>query len=118
MKLNKLLLTGLLLAGANAMACYTVYDAKGRVLYRDDDAPVNMSLPLRDALARRFPAGSSLVFELGAVCTPVGIAEVARPSGPMVPPGTLRMERTGRQISPSSAAPAAATLGAGPERRY
>jgi hypothetical protein len=98
-------LFGLLLAGANAMACYTVYDNSNRVVYRGPDAPVDMSLPLHEALAGRFPAGSSMVFDQTATCTPVSIAQVARPTGPMVPPNTIRMERTGRQLSPSSTAP-------------
>jgi hypothetical protein len=106
-KLKLGMLCGLLLAGANAMACYTVYDAKSRVIYRGADAPVDMSLPLHQALAGQFPAGSSLVFDQAATCTPVRIAQVARPTGRDAPPNTIRMERTGRQISPSpsSAAP-------------
>ena len=106
MKLMKMgLVCGLLLAGANAMACYTVYDKASRVVYRGMEAPVDMSQPLHEALASRFPAGASMVFEQGALCTPVSLSQVARPSGPMVPPNTIRMERTGRQLSPSSAAP-------------
>jgi len=104
-KLKLSVVCGLLLAGANAMACYTVYDAKSRVVYRGPDAPVDMSLPLHQALANSFPAGASLVFDQGASCTPVRIAQVSRPTTPNVPPNTIRMERTGRQISPSSAAP-------------
>lgn len=102
MKLKIGLLLGLLLSGANAMACYTVYDANNRVVYRGVDAPVDMSLPLHQALGQRFPAGASLVFDQGAACTPVSIAQVVRPTGPMVPPNTIRMERTGRSVSPSS----------------
>jgi hypothetical protein len=106
MKLKLGLLCGLLLAGANAMACYTVYDANNRVVYRGVDTPVDMSLPLREALARtRFPAGSSMVFDQSASCSPVGIAQVARPTSTMVPPNTIRMESTGKQLSPSSSAP-------------
>lgn len=105
MKLKATLLCGLLLTGANAMACFTVYDGSNRVIYRGADAPVDMSLPLHEAVAQRFPAGSSLVFDQTATCTPVSIAQVARPTGPMVPPNTLRMERTGRTVtSPSSSA--------------
>lgn len=105
MKLKATLLCGLLLTGANAMACFTVYDGSNRVIYRGADAPVDMSLPLHQAVAQRFPAGSSLVFDQTATCTPVSIAQVARPTGPMVPPNTLRMERTGRTVtSPSSSA--------------
>ena len=104
-KLKLGVLCGLLLAGANAMACYTVYDGSSRVVYRGLEAPVDMSLPLHQALAERFPAGSSLVFDQSPTCTPVSIAQVARPTGPMVPVNTIRMERSGRQMSPSSAAP-------------
>ena len=116
MKLKLGFLCGLLLAGANAMACYTVYDANNRVVYRGLETPVDMSLPLREALSGRFPAGSSMVFDQSATCSPVGIAQVARPSTSAVPPNTIRMERTGRQLSPSSAAPDTSVLGAGPAK--
>ena len=100
------LLCGLLLAGANAMACFTVYDASNRVVYRGLDAPVDMSLPLKEALsAAKYPNGSSMVFDQSNTCAPVNLAQVARPTGPMVPPNTIRMERTGRQMSPTSTAP-------------
>jgi hypothetical protein len=105
MKLKIALLCGLLLSGANAMACYTVYDGSNRVVYRGVDTPVDMSLPLHEAVAQRFPRGSSLVFDQTATCTPVNLAQVARPSGGMVPVNTIRSERSGRQLSPSSAAP-------------
>ena len=102
MKAKLGVLCGLLLAGANAMACYTVYDGNSRVVYRGVEAPVDMSLPLHQALETRFPVGSSLVFDQAAMCTPVSIAQIARPTGPNAPPNTIRMERTGKQISPSS----------------
>jgi hypothetical protein len=105
MKWKLAVLCGLMLAGANAMACYTVYDGNNRVIYRGLDAPVDMSLSLHEALAARFPTGSSLVFDQAPTCTPVSIAQVARPTGPMVPVNTIRIERTGRQISPTSEAP-------------
>ena len=82
----------------------TVYDKASRVVYRGMEAPVDMSQPLHEALAGRFPAGASMVFEQGVLCAgehlPGGAAQ-----RPTVPPNTIRMERTGRQISPSSAAP-------------
>jgi hypothetical protein len=99
------MLGGLLLAGANAMACYTVYDASARVVYRGVEAPVDMSLTLHEALAAKFPPGHSMVFDQSSICTPVRLAQVARPTGPMVPPNTIRMERTGKELSPSSTAP-------------
>jgi len=105
MKLKIALFAGLELAGANAMACYTVFDASNRVVYQGEQVPVDMSLPLREALAaRRFPAGSSMVFNQGAACAPVGMAQIARSNAPMVPANTIRMERTGRTTSPSSEA--------------
>jgi hypothetical protein len=105
MKLKMGVLIPLLLAGTNAMACYTVYDPNSRVLYRGAEAPVDMSLPLRDALAGRYPAGASLVFAQGVQCVPVGLTQVPRPTGGNVPVNTIRMERTGRQVSPVSTAP-------------
>jgi hypothetical protein len=102
MKLKISLFCGLLLAGANAMACYTVYDSTNRVVYRGTETPVDMSMPLKEAVSQRFPAGSSMVFDLNGNCSPVSIAQVARPSGPLPPPGTIRMERSGRTMSPSS----------------
>jgi hypothetical protein len=106
MKLKMGVLGGLLLlAGANAMACYTVYDSNSRVVYRGVEAPVDMSMPLHEALASRFQRGSSMVFEQTAQCTAVGLAQVARPVTTSVPVNTIRMEGTGRQVSPSSAAP-------------
>jgi hypothetical protein len=105
MKLKIALLAGLALAGANAMACYTVYDASNRVVFQSTEAPVDMSQPLHSALARRFSAGASMVFNQGASCTPITLAQVSRPASGMVPANTIRMERTGKQVSPSSGAP-------------
>ncbi|HET8747924.1 MAG TPA: hypothetical protein VFM98_20165 [Ramlibacter sp.] len=101
-----LLGAGLLLAGAHAMACYTVYDASNRIVYQGLQAPVDMSLPLHEALAESFPRGAQLVFDQSATCRPIGLAQVPRPSGGDVPPNTIRLERTGTRIPPSSSAPA------------
>lgn len=105
MKLKIAIVGALALAAANAMACYTVYDAQKRVVWQGSDPPVDMSLPLHEAVSRRFGAGSTMVFNQNDQCTPVSIARVARPTGTTPPPNTLRMERTGRQYSPSSEAP-------------
>jgi hypothetical protein len=106
MKLKIGLLGGLLLlAGANAMACYTVYDGNSRVIYRGLDAPVDMSLPLHEALESRFLRGASMVFDQNAECRPVQIAQVPRSRTSEVPVNTIRMEGSGRQATPSSAAP-------------
>jgi hypothetical protein len=105
MRLKIALLCGLTLAGANAMACYTVYDGNNRVIHQGLEAPVDMSLPLHQAVGQRFGRGATMVFDLSNSCPPVSIAQVARPTGQDVPPGTIRMQRTGRTGSPSSAAP-------------
>jgi hypothetical protein len=106
MKAKFALLGGLLLASANAMACYTVYDGSNRVVYQGLDAPVDMSLPLHEALAQRYPRGSQMVFDQAANCRPVGLAQLPRPSGTDVPPNTIRLERTGTQRPSSSSSPA------------
>jgi hypothetical protein len=105
MKLKIALLAGLALAGANAMACYTVYDSSNRVVFQGVESPVDMSLPLHTALARRFAPGTSMVFNQGAMCTPVSVAQIARPAVGPIPVNTIRMERTGRLATPSSEAP-------------
>lgn len=105
MKAKLALLGGLLLAGANAMACYTVYDGSNRIVYQGLESPVDMSLPLKEALAQRFPRGAQMVFDQSATCRPVGLAELPRPTGTDVPPNTIRLERT-RMQSPSSSSPA------------
>lgn len=105
MKLKLALLGGLLLAGANAMACYTVYDTGNRVVYQGPLAPVDMSLPLHEALAQRFPRGVQMVFNQNANCQPVGLGQVPRPTGTDVPPNTIRMERTNARPSSSGPSP-------------
>ena len=106
MKLKHAILCGLALASANAMACYTVYDARDRVIYQGVAAPVDMSMQLREALvARGYAPGSRMEFDLSTSCTPVNLAQVARPTTGDVPPGTIRMERSGKKITPNSSAP-------------
>lgn len=104
MKLKIAMFCGLALAGANAMACYTVYDGSNRVIYQGLEAPVDMSLPLHRTLGTRFP-GAHMVFDQSANCAPVALARVARPAGPGAPAGTIRMERSGRSARPTSASP-------------
>jgi hypothetical protein len=107
MKTKYALLGGLLmLAGANAMAaCYTVYDAANRVVYQGTEAPVDMSLPLHEALSQRFPRGAQLVFDQSSTCTPVGLAQLPRPTGTDVPPNTIRLERVNSRPTSSGPSP-------------
>jgi hypothetical protein len=88
-----LLLCGLALAGANAMACYTVYDANSRVLYQGAESPVDMSLQLHSALAARgYPAGSRMQFDRDS-CGRVPVALGSRSATPDLPTNTIRITR-------------------------
>lgn len=98
------LLLVLAFIGTKAMACYTVYDRNDRVIYQGATAPVDMSLPLHQTLGKRFP-GAHMVFDLSNSCSPISISQVTRPATNFVPAGTIRMERTGRQLTPNSSSP-------------
>jgi hypothetical protein len=69
----KRLLFGFLLGAAavQASACYIVYDRASRVLYNGESAPVDMSLPLHEALSASFPAGAHMVFDTASACAAV-----------------------------------------------
>ena len=104
MKFKLALLCGLALAGANASACYTIYDANDRVVYRGVEAPVDMSLPVHQTVGRRFP-GAHMVFDVSNACDSVAITQVSRPSSADLPPNSIRMERTTRTLPGGAAAP-------------
>lgn len=70
----------LALASAQAMACYTVYDRSNRVLYQGEEAPVDMRLQIRDALATRFPGGH-MVFDTTTDCPEVNVLAPPPPRG-------------------------------------
>jgi hypothetical protein len=75
MKIRRSLLVVGVLAAASwqAMACYTVYDASSRIMYRGETAPVDMSRPLHETVPARFPGGQ-LVFDDGACAAlPAGL---------------------------------------------
>ena len=85
MKLSRSLFvaSALAVASLQASACYTVYDASSRVLYRSSEAPVDMSRPLHETLPRQFPGGH-LVFDTASSCPsvspPTRAAQVPRSS--------------------------------------
>ncbi|QJW84132.1 hypothetical protein HK414_10275 [Ramlibacter terrae] len=63
-----------------------------------------MSRPLHQTLGARYP-GAHMVFDQSATCTPVALAQVARPvSVGDVPAGTIRMEG-GRRAAPGGSSP-------------
>jgi hypothetical protein len=57
-----LLLPLLALAPLQALACYTVYDQAGSVVFYGDKPPVDMSRPLHETVPARFPGGH-MVFD-------------------------------------------------------
>lgn len=79
----KLALLGSLVAVAsvNAMACYTVTDRDGRVIYNGVDAPVDMRYQLHETMSWRFPPGSHMVFGADPSCRSVNVvsARTVRP---------------------------------------
>lgn len=92
-KTRFVLLSGLLLAGANAMACYTVYDHNERVIYQNAEPPVDLSVPLHETLGRSHP-GAHMVFDQTADCRAVAFAPSSS-SAREVPPNTIRIVRDG-----------------------
>jgi hypothetical protein len=86
MKFKLALLAGLAIAGTNAFACYTVYDAGNRVIYQGEQAPVDMSRPLHLTLGRSNP-GAQMVFDQGSNCparaTDTAVVATARTAAPV-----------------------------------
>ena len=68
-----LLGTFVAVASVNAMACYTVSDGYGRVIYNGADAPVDMSRQLHETMPARFPAGSHMVFDNETSCASINL---------------------------------------------
>ena len=59
-------------ASFNAMACYTVYDRAGTVVYNGAEAPVDMTRPLHETLPARFPGGH-MIFDTATECPNVSL---------------------------------------------
>lgn len=87
MNLPRTLLACLLAAaGSQALACYTVYDRAGRVVYNEETPPVDMSRPIHETLPARFP-GAHMVFDEQAACdamVPVSRLAGARGGSPLL----------------------------------
>jgi hypothetical protein len=87
MKFRQALLACLLgLAVPHVLACYTVYDRHGRVVYNEETPPVDMSRPLRETLPARFPGGH-MVFDAQAWCdsiTPMSPVVAGRGGTPLL----------------------------------
>jgi hypothetical protein len=81
MNIRRSLLVACVLSAASwqAMACYTVYDSSSRVMYRSEQAPVDMSLPLHDTVPARFPGGQMVFDDVACSSLPSGLPS-AHPS--------------------------------------
>lgn len=97
MKMRQAVLAAMLgLAAPHVLACYTVYDAAGRVVYNEETPPVDMSRPLHETLPARFPGGH-MVFDTQATCdsiTPLSPSVAARQASPL-----LTQPRTARAMN-------------------
>jgi len=51
-----------LAASAQADVCFTVLDARGKVMHQSRRAPVDMSRPISETLYSRFPGAAVMVF--------------------------------------------------------
>jgi hypothetical protein len=111
MKFKLALLAGLAIAGTNAFACYTVYDANNRVIYHGEQAPVDMSRPLHETLGRSNP-GAQMVFDQGSTC-PARATDTAPVARAQAPVNTAAMG-AGPAGGPSAAAPRAQLASNGP----
>lgn len=83
MKPTHAVLAAMLALGAGqAMACYVVYDRNNQVAYTGEAPPpgVDMSKPLHEALAARYPGGH-MVFDNGRNCPTQGRLKVASTTG-------------------------------------
>jgi hypothetical protein len=87
MKTRHALLALLLgVAAGQALACYTVFDRVGRVVYSDPSPPVDMSRPLHETLPARFPGGH-MVFDTQVDCAAVApppLAVATREGAPLL----------------------------------
>jgi hypothetical protein len=70
-------LVAALLASFAAQAnstCYQAIDPTGVTFYRSYEAPVDLSMKLGDAIAKKYPAGTHIVMSESAKCPPLDIA--------------------------------------------
>jgi hypothetical protein len=112
MKFKLALLAGLAIAGTNAFACYTVYDANNRVIYQGEQAPVDMSRPLHQTLGRSNP-GAQMVFDQGGNC-PARAADTAVVATSRPAPVNTASMGAGPAGGPSAAAPRGQLASNGP----
>jgi hypothetical protein len=112
--------TTLLGATSVSAACYSMHDPRDELVYRSSFTPIDLSFPISQEMARRFP-GHRLLITDDADCkvyspAPGGSpalygSQVLGPSGSARPPGI--MDAPGRSAT-SEGAPAGANTRAAP----
>ncbi len=80
---------------AQAVECFSIYDARNTLVYQTSTAPIDLSRPIEDQMARRFPArylvisdatpcgqgDASAATARGAATLLSNVGDNARPSG-------------------------------------
>ncbi|WP_332815683.1 hypothetical protein [Ramlibacter sp.] len=95
--LSALFAAGTLLAAAPALACYTVHDAQGRIVYQAQEPPVDMSRPLHETVDRIAPGGH-LVFGDSLDCQVQSPSRTFLQATSSGSPPLLTHERTARAM--------------------
>lgn len=97
MKLKLALLFAFGLASVNAMACYTVYDRAGHIVYNAQTPPIDMSRPIHESLPAVYP-GATMVFDLSNDCPREQPARMVADPPPAKPSPLLTDRKTAAQM--------------------
>jgi hypothetical protein len=62
--------------GAQAMACFTVYNPAGVIVYSGNDTPIDMSYQIHERLPAVFPGGH-MVFDSDTSCQSIDMRRVS-----------------------------------------
>ena len=62
--------TLLVASQASATECFSMYDGKNQLIYQSSTAPIDLSRPVSDEMAARFPARYLVISDVGS-CAPV-----------------------------------------------
>lgn len=97
MKLKLALASALGLVSIHAMACYTVYDRAGHIVYNAQTPPVDMSRPIHETLPAVYPGGT-MVFDLSNDCPREQPARMKADPPPAKPSPLLTDRRTAAEM--------------------
>lgn len=99
-------------AGSAQAACFTVYDAQHKIIYQNTESPVDMRLPIGDAVKLTHGQGAALIFSpFSEHCYPIFDAP-QEPSPKARAPEVRPAELQARLVPPEAAAPLAPTASA------